>query len=312
MKVVVTGAAGFIGSHLAEACLARGWEVVAIDPAARNAGAFRDDPGCTFVEQDLLDADLPALLSGAHVVFHLAAQAGVRASWGESFDEYTHRNVTVLQRLLEAAREAPLDRFVFASSSSVYGDAAGDVTAEDHTLRPLSPYGATKVLGEHLVYLYFRRYGLPALSLRYFSVYGPRQRPDMAFHRAIDAWLADREFVLYGDGRQTRDFTFVADAVAGTLAAAERGVPGEAYNLGGGAAVSMTDALELIRDELGRGEVRHVPARPGEARDTAADITRARAELGYEPAVAIADGLREQIEWHRRLRDFVPATLPTA
>src|SRR4051812_13862768 len=276
-KVLITGAAGFIGSHLTEACLARGWEVVAIDPRATNAAAFRDDPRCTFVEQDLVHADLPALLAGAQVVFHLAARAGVRDSWGESFDEYTHRNVTVLQRLLEAAaRDAALERFVFASSSSVYGDAEGHATPEDRILRPLSPYGATKVLGEHLVYLYFRRYGLPAVALRYFSVYGPRQRPDMAFHRAIDAWLASREFVLYGDGRQTRDFTFVDDAVAGTLAAAERGAPGDVYNLGGGAAVSMTDALELIRDELGRGEVRHVPARPGEARDTAADITRAR------------------------------------
>lgn len=310
MKAIITGAAGFIGSHLTEACLDRGWDVVAIDslttyysPTAkvRNASHFRDHPNCTFIEQDVLDADLPALLAGANVVFHLAAQAGVRASWGQSFDVYTQLNVTVLQRLLEAARGASLDRFVFASSSSVYGDAEALPTSEDQILRPVSPYGATKALGENLIYLYYRNYGLPAVSLRYFSVYGPRQRPDMAFHRIIAAALAGREFVLYGDGKQTRDFTFVKDIVSGTIAAAERGAPGQVYNLGGGDSISMLGTLDLIRSELGEVRIRHMPGQQGDARDTAADITRARADLAFAPEWGLPDGLRAQIAWHREV-----------
>jgi len=308
MRVIITGAAGFIGSHLTEACLARGWEVVAIDslttyysPTAkvRNAESFRHHPACTFIEKDVLDADLPALLSGANYVFHLAAQAGVRASWGQSFDVYTQLNITVLQRLLEAARGASLDRFVFASSSSVYGDAEAYPTSEDQILRPVSPYGATKALGEHLIYLYFRNYGLPTVSLRYFSVYGPRQRPDMAFHRAIEAGIAGREFVLFGDGRQTRDFTFVSDIVNGTLLSADRGVPGEIYNIGGGGNISMLDALDLVRGELGEVRVRQMPGQQGDARDTSADISRAGADLGYEPKSGLNEGLRQQVAWHQ-------------
>jgi nucleoside-diphosphate-sugar epimerase len=243
-KVLITGAAGFIGSHLTEACLARGWHVVAIDslttyysPAAKvaNARAFTYHERCTYLEQDLLDLDLPALVSDVDHIFHLAAQAGVRASWGTSFDAYTQLNVTVLQRLLEAARTAPeLKSFVFASSSSVYGDAERMPTSEEQILRPLSPYGATKALGENLSYIYFRSHSVPTLNLRYFSVYGPRQRPDMAFHRAIEAALTGQDFFLNSDGRQTRDFTYVGDIVEGTILAALNGEPGLTYNLGGG------------------------------------------------------------------------------
>src|SRR5918911_374260 len=225
MKAVITGAAGFIGSHLTEACLQRGWDVVAVD--------------------------LGELMGDADVVFHLAAQAGVRASWGLQFDVYTKLNVTLLQRLLEAARNASLRRFVFASSSSVYGDAETLPTSEDQVLRPLSPYGATKALGEHLLHLYFRNYDIPTVALRYFSVYGPRQRPDMAFHRIIESALEGEAFELYGDGRQTRDFTYVADVVDATLAAAERGEPGGIYNIGGGARTSMREVLDILRAELG-------------------------------------------------------------
>jgi nucleoside-diphosphate-sugar epimerase len=312
MKALITGAAGFIGSHLAEACLDQGWEVVGVDslttyysPTAkvRNIETLREHPRCTLLEQDVLDLDLGSLLSDTDVVFHLAAQAGVRASWGQSFDVYTQLNVTVLQRLLEAARDANLDRFVFASSSSVYGDAESFPTTEDTTPRPLSPYGATKVLGESLVYLYFRNYGVPATSLRYFSVYGPRQRPDMAFHRAIEAALDDREFVVYGDGGQTRDFTYVADIVAGTIAAGKRSVPGAVYNLGGGSSVSMLEALELVRELTGDLRVRHSPGQRGDARDTAADISRAAEDLGYAPRFTIAEGLAEQVAWHRSARE---------
>jgi len=308
MRALVTGAAGFIGSHLVEACLRRGWEVVAVDslttyysPTAkvRNAEAFRRDPRCTFLEQDILDVDLAALLDGVDVLFHLAAQAGVRASWGQTFDVYTQLNVTVLQRLLEAARRSGLERFVFASSSSVYGDAGPRPTSEAQALKPLSPYGATKALGEHLTYLYFRNYGVPAVNLRYFSVYGPRQRPDMAFHRAIEASLAGVPFRLFGDGRQTRDFTYIDDIVEGTLLAAAHAPPGSTFNLGGGSNVSMLEVLEVMGAELrGRLRVTAEPSQRGDARDTAADITAAREALGYAPGFDVVAGLREQVAWH--------------
>jgi nucleoside-diphosphate-sugar epimerase len=319
VKALITGAAGFIGSHLTEACLELGWDVVAIDslttyysPATkvRNASAFQEHDRCSYVEHDLLDLDLHTLIGEADVVFHLAAQAGVRASWGQSFDVYTQLNVTVLQRMLEAARDAAhLRSFVFVSSSSVYGDAEALPTTEDQILRPVSPYGATKALGEHLSYLYFRNYGVPVTVLRYFSVYGPRQRPDMAFHRAIEAGLAGQPFELYGDGRQKRDFTFVADVVAATIAASDRGRPGEAYNVGGGTTISMIDALDIIRGELGALDVHVSEAQRGDARDTSADVSKARADLGYAPAWTVAQGLAEQISWHRGLRDAgaVPA-----
>lgn len=308
VKALVTGAAGFIGSHLTEACLAAGWDVLAIDALTtyysptmklQNARSLRDHPNCTFVEADLLEVDIAGLLADTDVVFHLAAQAGVRASWGESFDEYTKLNVTLLQRLLEAARHAPIKRFVFASSSSVYGDAGTLPTSEDQVLRPLSPYGATKALGEHLLYLYFRNYGVPTVALRYFSVYGPRQRPDMAFHRIIESALTGQEFALYGDGCQTRDFTYVDDVVVATLSAAELGQPGELYNIGGGSRISMRGVLAIVRKELGDVRVIERAGQRGDARDTAADIARAAAVIGYAPAWNVTRGIREQAAWHQ-------------
>ena len=291
MKVVVTGAAGFIGSHLVEECQRRGWSVAAID---KRTG------------EDILDVDLAALLHDASVVFHLAAQAGVRDSWGQSFDIYTQQNVTVLQRLLEASRDAALDRFVFASSSSVYGDAETLPTPEDQVLKPVSPYGATKALGEHLTYLYFRSHGVPTVNLRYFSVYGPRQRPDMAFHRAIETALDGDEFRLFGDGRQTRDFTYVEDIVQGTIAAAGHAPPGSTYNLGGGSRVSMVEALSVLDARTGgKLRVTHEPSGHDEARDTAADISAAQRDLGYAPAWSLEAGLREQVAWHRGERAAV-------
>jgi len=293
-----------------EEALRRGWEVTALDslttyysPTAkvRNAEHFRRHHRCEYLEHDILDVDLPALLDGVSVIVHLAAQAGVRASWGQSFDVYTQLNVTVLQRLLEAARAAEIDRFIFASSSSVYGDAETLPTPEETMLRPVSPYGATKALGEHLSYLYFRNYGVPTVNLRFFSVYGPRQRPDMAFHRAIEAAVHGNEFRLFGDGRQTRDFTYVADIVNGTMAAAERAAAGATYNLGGGSTVSMVEVLDVIGTEMG-GPLRiaHEPTQQGDARNTAADILRAQEELGYAPQWDVARGLREQVAWHRK------------
>lgn len=306
---LVTGAAGFVGSHLAEQCLERGWRVVAIDSFTpnyarvlkkSNASQLGAHPNCRFLEADLLSVDLRRLLAGINVVFHLAAQAGVRASWGEEFDVYTRSNVTALQRLLEAAKESTIEKFVFASSSSVYGDAETLPTFESCLLRPVSPYGATKALGEHLTFLYWKGYGLPTVSLRYFTVYGPRQRPDMAFNRLISAAQTGKEFVVFGDGRQSRDFTYVGDTVAGTLAAATRGQPGSVYNLGGGSRISMNGVIEIIEQFTGPVPVRYTDAALGDARDTAADTTLAQKELGFVPSFDLVTGLQEQVEWQLR------------
>jgi len=310
MHVLITGAAGFIGSHLSEACLARGWRVTAIDslttyysPAdkVRNAEGLARHENCLYLEQDLLDVDLDRLVSDVQIVFHLAGQAGVRASWGQGFDGYVNLNVTAMQRLLEAARAAHgLERFVFASSSSVYGDAETLPTTEDQILRPISPYGATKALGEHLCYLYYRAFGVSTVALRYFSVYGPRQRPDMGFHRLIEAGISGVAFPLYGDGEQTRDFTFVDDIVAGTIASAGSAEPGSVLNLGGGARISMNAVIDLVAAEFPSLQVDRLETGRGDARDTGADIARARQVIGYEPKIAVPEGILRQIEWHRK------------
>jgi UDP-glucose 4-epimerase len=310
MHALITGAAGFIGSHLTETCLRSDWRVTALDslttyysPAdkVRNAESFARHPNCLYLEQDLLDIDLDLLMRDVQFVFHLAGQAGVRASWGQSFDTYTQLNVTALQRVLEAARNAKnLERFVFASSSSVYGDAETLPTTEDQILRPISPYGATKALGEHLCYLYYRAFGVPTVALRFFSVYGPRQRPDMGFYRLIEAGLSGSVFPLYGDGGQTRDFTYVDDIIEGTVASAHVGRPGSVMNLGGGSRVTMNAVIELLRAEFPALRVEQFDSGRGDARDTGADISRARDAIGYDPKTAVPVGIGRQIEWHRK------------
>jgi nucleoside-diphosphate-sugar epimerase len=317
-NVLVTGAGGFIGSHLAQVCLERGHRVLGIDsftsyyePELKRANVTQmDEHGAwTFLEGDLMELDLASLLDGIEVVFHLAAQPGVRASWGQTFGAYVDSNVTALQRLLEASRSVALERFVFASSSSVYGDAERLPTSEEAPLQPISPYGATKALGEHLCRLYHRNHALPTVTLRYFTVYGPRQRPDMAFNKLIRAALEQEEIVIYGDGGQTRDFTFVGDTVDGTIAAAENGQPGAVYNLGGGARTSMNEVLEMIADLTGEElNVRRAAVQAGDARDTAADTSRARAQLGFAPSCSLYRGLGEQVAWHRdERRSLAPA-----
>jgi UDP-glucose 4-epimerase len=306
-RVLITGAAGFIGSSLVDACLARGWEVVAVDSLTsyyeeslkrRNLEEARADPRCTVLEQDIVELDVAALAQDVRHVFHLAAQPGVRASWGESFDVYTHANITATQHLLEGLKGGSVEKVVFASSSSVYGDAERFPTPEDVILRPVSPYGATKALGEHLVHLYWRNYAVPGVTVRYFTVYGPRQRPDMAFNRLARAALTGSEFPLYGDGGQRRDFTFVEDAVAGTLAAAEHGHVGGVYNLGGGSAASMADAIGLVEELTGRDvALQRRPVQRGDVRVTGADTTRARRDLGFDPRHTLRDGLMAELEW---------------
>ena len=307
MRAVVTGAAGFIGSHLSGALLDRGFDVVGVDcftdyyprPLKEaNVDVNRTRKGFTFVEARLQEADLNALLDGATHVFHLAAQAGVRKSWGADFRIYTSNNVDASQQLLEACVNRPLHRFVYASSSSLYGDNVSIPMREDALPQPVSPYGVTKLAAEQLGYLYHVNHGVPTTALRYFTVYGPRQRPDMAFNRFIRASLDRQAITVYGDGEQTRDFTFVADAVAATMAAGDRGVPGRAYNVGGGSRVSMNQVIDIIGRVAGRRlEVRHEPAQKGDMRDTYADTTLARADLGFAPSVTLEQGIEAEYRW---------------
>jgi UDP-glucose 4-epimerase len=307
MKAVVTGVAGFIGSHLAASLLDKGATVVGVDcftdyyPRAlkeRNLDENRLRQGFRFAETTIQDADLAALLDGATHVFHLAAQAGVRKSWGKDFNTYTTNNVEATQILLEACVGRNLTRFVHASSSSVYGDLAAIPMREDALPRPVSPYGVTKLAAEQLGYLYHVNYGVPTTAMRYFTVYGPRQRPDMAFNRFLRAALKDEPITLYGDGEQTRDFTFVADAVAATIAAGERGVPGAVYNIGGGSRVSMNDVLKIIERIAGRPlKVTREDAQKGDMRDTYADTSLARKDLGFSPRVSLEEGIQAEYRW---------------
>ncbi|MDQ3347723.1 MAG: NAD-dependent epimerase/dehydratase family protein [Acidobacteriota bacterium] len=307
MKALVTGAAGFIGSHLTGALLDRGAQVLGMDcftdyyprPVKEaNLDQNRRREGFRFVEARIQEADLPSLLDGVTHVFHLAAQAGVRKSWGRDFNTYTENNVEASQQLLEACVGRPLHRFVYASSSSLYGDNVAIPMREDALPQPVSPYGVTKLAAEQLCYLYQVNHGVPATSLRYFTVYGPRQRPDMAFHRFIRAALAGEPITLYGDGEQTRDFTFVTDAVAGTMAAGDRGVPGRAYNLGGGSRVTVNHVLEIIGRVTGRPlTIRREPAQKGDMRDTYADTSLARADLGFAPQVSLQEGIEAEYRW---------------
>jgi nucleoside-diphosphate-sugar epimerase len=309
-SVLITGAAGFIGSHLTERCLSLGWRVTAVDSFTdyyprwlkrQNIAQAAADPACTVIEGNLLDLDLARILDGVAIVFHLAAQPGVRASWNE-FQLYTTRNVDATQRLLGAARSASLERFVMASSSSIYGDAEMLPTHEDVDPRPASPYGVTKVATEHLAMIYWRSCRVPTVCLRYFTVYGPRQRPDMAFNRLIACALAAKPFDVFGDGNQTRDFTFVADAVSGTIGAGLSGVPGSAYNIGGGSRRTLNSVLETLGDLIGtRVERRYRDRQVGDARDTAADIGRAQRDLGYAPSFSFDAGLKAQLDWQRAI-----------
>ncbi len=306
MRAVVTGAAGFIGSHLCEHLLAAGDEVIGVDcltdtydPAVkrRNLRTALSSPRFTFRHADLLRTDAGALLAGADAVYHLAGQPGVRLSWGEDFALYTDRNVLATQRLLEAARAHPPAKFVYASSSSVYGEALCRPTPESAHPRPVSPYGVTKLAGEQLCELYRVAHGLPTAALRLFTVYGPRQRPDMAFARLLAAASGGPAFPLYGDGGQTRDFTYVTDVVSAMRAAARSSFTGVA-NLGGAGPVSMQQAVAVVERLVGPVLLNRHPASAGDARHTGADIRRAQAAFGFRPSVGLHEGLAEMAMEH--------------
>jgi nucleoside-diphosphate-sugar epimerase len=309
MNALVTGAAGFIGSHLAGVLLDAGATVTGLDCFTdyyprrlkeANLASLTGRTGFRFVEASLQNADLRPVVAGTTHVFHLAAQAGVRKSWGSDFDIYTKNNVDATQRLLEALVGVPIQRFVYASSSSVYGDHVALPMREDAYLQPLSPYGVSKLAAEHLAHLYWANYGVPAVSLRYFTVYGPRQRPDMGFHRFFTAIQQGKAITLYGDGEQTRDFTFVADAVAATVAAGNQGQPGNVYNIGGGSRVTLNHVLELVARVAGRPvTIQREADQKGDMRHTYADTSLARRDLGFAPRVSLEEGLTAQHHWMR-------------
>jgi len=310
---IVTGAAGFIGSHLVEALLNQGQQVIGIDqfsnyydPALKykNISQFENHAGFKLIEGDIQSLDWATLLVDVEVIYHQAAQPGVRASWGQSFRVYTEQNINATQVLLEAAKDAlSLKRLVFASSSSVYGDAETLPTHESICPQPVSPYGITKLAAERMCGLYYKNFGVPFTALRYFTVYGPRQRPDMAFHKFFKSVLLKQAIPIYGDGQQTRDYTFVSDAIAANLAAAtEPKAVGEIFNIGGGSRVVLTEVIDTMEKVIGQPIRRdYIENALGDARHTAADVSKARKLLGYQPQVTLIDGLTQEWQWFQSL-----------
>ena len=317
MKALVTGAAGFIGSTLVDRLLAQGHDVVGIDSfegyyarelKLANVAAASGSPRFEMIEANILDfggdgshavsdTRMGEILASVDVVFHLAAQPGVRGSWGRSFRTYADNNVLATQVLLEAVKEAGIDKFVYASSSSVYGDTDVFPMHEDARCAPYSPYGVTKYAGENLCHLYWRNFGVPTVALRFFTVYGPRQRPDMAFNLFMSAIREGRSIQVNGDGLQTRDFTFVGDIVSGMVAAVDA-PDGAILNLGGGSRVTLREALDVLADVTGKKlDLRFGEKQAGDVLDTWASIDRAREQIGYEPAVGLHEGLAAQWEW---------------
>ena len=309
MRCLVTGSAGFVGSHLSERLLDLGHEVRGVDRFSdyyprplkeRNLTRLRREPRFTLVEADLATVDLAPLVEGVDVVFHQAAQAGVRASWGDSFRSYSQDNIVGTQRLLEAALQARVRKVVYASSSSVYGDTKDLPMRETSFPRPYSPYGVTKLAAEHLCELYRHNFGLPTASLRYFTVYGPRQRPDMGFNKFIAAWLSGEAIRVFGDGAQTRDFTFIADIVEANVLAMGEGKDG-VFNIGGGSRVTLAHVLDTLRVVMGLpgARIEHVETQAGDVTHTWADGSRARTELGFAARTALREGLAAQVEFQR-------------
>lgn len=308
MKSMITGVAGFIGSHLAEKLLGLGHEVVGVDKFLDNyARDFKDSnlsqfakhPSFKFINDDLVNIELRQLLNQTDYIFHLAAQPGVRSSWGEKFSHYSHNNILATQLLLEACKQVKVRKFVYASSSSVYGDTDDLPMRESGGTRPVSPYGVSKLAAEHLCYLYWKAFGIPTVSLRFFTVYGPRQRPDMFFHILMRRLLLDEEIPLYDDGEQSRDFTYCADIVDGLTAAAFYPGSGDVFNLGGGGGeITLLDAIKMVEKVSGRkAKLKRFDRQRGDVRRTRASLEQAKKQLGYKPLVSLEEGLSRQWEW---------------
>ncbi len=306
MKVLVTGCAGFIGSHLTERLLRDGFDVIGIDCFTdyylreykdKNIKNALEDERFTLVEQDIASM---GVFPDVDYVFHQAAQAGVRKSWGGDFEIYTRDNILATQRLLEYYKDCEIKKFVYASSSSVYGDCELPMK-ETRMLKPVSPYGVTKLAAENLCYLYYTNYGMPTASLRYFTVYGPRQRPDMAIHLFVRAILDGEEITVYGDGEQTRDFTFVGDVVEANMLAAMSSSQGEVFNVGGGTRISVNELLEIMEKVTGRqAVVKYIEKQKGDVKDTLADAAKI-GKLGWKPRVGIEEGVRRFVGWYEEL-----------
>ena len=303
MKTFVTGCAGFIGSHLVDKLLELGYEVIGIDcftdyyprelKEANISNALKSE-NFELIEEDILNIDKYPKVD---YVFHEAAQAGVRASWGKSFEIYTRNNIEATQKLLEFYKDSDITKFVYASSSSVYGDAELPMK-EDSLLKPVSPYGVTKLAGENLCYLYWKNYGVPTVSLRYFTVYGPRQRPDMGIHKFVKAIFKGDEITVFGDGTQSRDFTFVDDAVEANILAAENDSVGEVFNIGGGSRISVNRLIKMMEDITEKkAKIKYIEKQKGDVRETLADVNKAGAMLNWSSKVNISKGLKCSIEW---------------
>lgn len=310
MKALVTGAAGFVGSALARRLLDDGWSVTGVDSltdyydiALKRANLDRlVGDGFSFIEADLNSADLDGLLAGVEYVFHLAGQPGVRKSWGDHFSHYVEANVSATQALLEAVRRAPnVRKVVYASSSSIYGNAPRFPVVEEDLPRPVSPYGVTKLAGEHLCSLYAANFGLPVVSLRYFTVYGPGQRPDMAFTRFVRAAVRDEEIVIYGDGEQVRDFTYVDDIVAANvLAAVSPTAPGAVFNVAGTTSISVNGSLDLLSELAGvRLRISRKDVALGDVGRTGGSTALIERAIGWAPKVDLREGLANHLEWGR-------------
>ena len=306
MKTLVTGCAGFIGSHLVDKLLEQGYEVVGIDcftdyylkeiKEANISNALKSD-NFEFIVEDILNMDK---FPEVDFVFHLAAQAGVRASWGKSFEIYTRNNVQATQKLLEFYKNREIKKFVYASSSSVYGDAELPMK-EDSLLKLVSPYGVTKLAGENLCYLYWKNYSVPTVSLRYFTVYGPRQRPDMAIHKFVRAIVKGDGITVYGDGTQTRDFTYVDDTVEANILAANNDVVGEFFNVGGGSRISVNELIGMMENIIGKkAKVKYIEKQKGDVLDTWADVSKAKEKLRWKPKANIEEGLKKYINWKNK------------
>ncbi|NQE06342.1 NAD-dependent glucose-6-phosphate dehydrogenase [ANME-1 cluster archaeon GoMg1] len=305
MKTLVTGCAGFIGSHLVDKLLEQGYELVGMDCFTdyyhreikeKNIENALKNNNFKLIEEDIMNMDnFPEV----DYVFHLAAQAGVRASWGKSFEIYTKSNIELTQKLLEFYKDRKIKKFVYASSSSVYGDAELPMR-DDSLLKPISPYGVTKLAGENLCYLYWKNYNVPTVSLRYFTVYGPRQRPDMAIHKFVKAILNEEEITVYGDGTQTRDFTFVDDVVEANILAAANEIKGEVFNVGGGSRVSVNELIKKIEEAtVKKARINYIGKQKGDVRDTLADTSKISNDLNWKPNVKIEEGLKKFVEWYK-------------
>lgn len=311
MRALITGVAGFVGSHLAEKLLGENYEIVGVDNfldnyprrfKEKNLAPALSHAAFEFIENDLLELDLAELAKKVDYVFHLAAQPGVRSSWGHEFARYTQNNIMATQMILEACKHSAVKKIVYASSSSVYGDTDDLPMREEGGTRPVSPYGVSKLAAEHLCYLYWKAYGMPTVSLRFFTVYGPRQRPDMFFHIFMDRLRKDEEIPLYDDGAQTRDFTYCTDIVDGLIGAALYPGAGEVFNLGGGTESSLLNVLRIVEDLSGRRpRLKTFERQKGDVRHTRARLDAAREKLGYRPKVGLEEGLAQEWRWIQTL-----------